>query len=104
LNEQCGWDCQGDPDCNKKRKEIAEIALSAIQGNNQVLASADLILQGLSLALRGLLLAARIIPVLRPIQIPLQLATVQVTNVTRLIGPRRAANDAIREAVLRLAA
>lgn len=104
LLDKCAWNCAEDPDCNKKRKELVEIAQQAIQGNNQVLATADLILAGLSITFRGLLLVTRVVPALRPFSIPLQIASTQLVNFRGTMAARRAANDAIYEAVIRLAA
>lgn len=104
LKDHCDWDCQSDPDCNKKRKEAVAIAQQLIQGNNEILTTADAVLGLLNISLRGLALLSTVIPALRPFAIPLRLASGQVGTVRTSITARKAANDELIQSVLRLAA
>lgn len=104
LRNRCGWECQGDPDCNKRRAELAQVAQQLIAGNNQVLVTADLVLNGLSIAFRGLVLLSRALPALRPLTVPLNLASGQIQTIRASVVARRAANDELLSVVARLAA
>lgn len=93
LDEQADIRCGGDQECERKRQRAVAVAQQLIQGNNQTLAIAQGALNVIAFALRGMLIATRAIPVLRPLQIPTQLAVTQIGNVRLAITARKAAND-----------
>jgi len=88
--------CQGKQEERKTAAEaVMEIALSNLADNNESLLEAYRLFLIVNAILLALVLAGRVVPILRPIQIAASAARVSVASVIRVNIRQRAANDAL---------
>ena len=101
AQERGCWVFDEDPECERKRRQAIELALSAIEGNQQTLAIAEAAINAIGIAIRIMLVVSRVVPIpaLRVASVGLSLASGQLTAVRLNIARRRAANDDLFRAI-----